>query len=127
MQSYAVYDQTSSVIRCLCKHSTLIKNKIRLAFDIILFDIIALDSDKIPHERPLKIEKTLYLFITLLYLLRHVTTEMKMCTFTNVSDITVMYTFILLSSFSMFALVFFPVKMLITKKYEVLNVQYFNK
>lgn len=88
-----------------------------------------MDSDKIPHERPLKIEKTLYLFITLLYLLRHVTTEMKMCTFTNVSDITVMYmyTFILLSSFSMFALGFFPVKMLITKKYWVLNVQYFNK
>lgn len=84
-----------------------------------------MDSDKIPHARRLKIEKTLYLFITLLYLLRHVTTEMKMCTFTNVSEITVMYIFILLSSFSMFALGFFPVKMLITKKYEVLNVQYF--
>lgn len=110
MQSYAVYDQTSSVIRCLCKHSTLIKNKIRLAFDIILFDKIALDSDKIPHARRLKIEKTFYLFITLLYLLRHVTTKMKMCTFTNVSKITVMYTFILLSSFSMFALVFFLLK-----------------
>lgn len=43
------------------------------------------------------------------------------------TEIIVMYIFILLSSFSMFALGFFPVKMLITKKYEVLNVQYFNK